>query len=79
MIIGTEGAMLVPHQSGPLLLPREKFTEDRGMRIPEAIVAMPSAGGTKAATAVRTTDAPKIVPRISARIGSMSLDARGCV
>jgi len=25
MIIGTEGAMLVPHQSGPLLLPREKF------------------------------------------------------
>ena len=26
MIIGTEGAMLVPHQSGPLLLPREKFT-----------------------------------------------------
>ena len=25
MIIGTEGAMLIPHQSGPLLLPREKF------------------------------------------------------
>ncbi len=25
MIIGTEGAMLVPHQSGPILLPREKY------------------------------------------------------
>jgi len=26
MFVGTEGALLLPHQSGPLLLPREKFS-----------------------------------------------------
>ena len=26
MVIGTDGAMLIPHQSGPILFPRERFT-----------------------------------------------------
>ena len=39
----TEVECLVPDLTGVArgkILPREKFTEDRGMRIPEAIVAM---------------------------------------
>ena len=39
----TEIECLVPDLTGVArgkILPREKFTEDRGMRLPEAVVAM---------------------------------------
>ncbi len=34
MLIGTEGALLLPHGSGPLLLPREKFREHPRPKLP---------------------------------------------
>ena len=46
----TEIECLVPDLTGVArgkILPREKFTEDRGMRLPEAIVAMGVTGDRK--------------------------------
>ena len=34
MVIGTEGALLLPHTSGPLLFPREKFQERPRPKLP---------------------------------------------
>ena len=54
----TEVECLVPDLTGVArgkILPREKFTEDRGMRLPEAVVAMGVTGNFPEAGLITTS------------------------
>ena len=66
----TEIECLVPDLTGVArgkILPREKFTEDRGMRLPEAVVAM---GVTGFALGGRAEDGCHVVVALHIRLGS---------